>query len=166
MSTLEERLKLCKNCQHHKFDPACGIVCSLTHQKPTFEDKCYNYSASQVQMPENIKQITSKSSHSYHRVNSSAESILNIFSIILLVLGIIASISMIIAGIDVGTSIESTEDLAFLPIPKGLLLVVGGIIVLFATLIQWAIFKLFINISRNLFNLNYRMEEINEKMNR
>ena len=163
MLTLEEKIKLCKNCKYQGFDPNNGIVCSLTRQKPSLEDGCQYYSAAQSQMPENVKQHIE--GHAYHNVNSSAENILNIFSSILLILGVIASIIWIIIGSMAffGVNVEGIE---FLSVATGIQAIAIGVVVLLVSLIQWAMIKLFINISRNLFNLNYRVEEISNKLNR
>ena len=38
--TLDERLKYCRICENRKLNPAIGLVCGLTNEKPAFEDKC------------------------------------------------------------------------------------------------------------------------------
>lgn len=38
--TLEERLQYCKICLNRKINPAIGLVCNLTNEKPAFEGKC------------------------------------------------------------------------------------------------------------------------------
>lgn len=43
MKTPEERVKTCSVCKHRDFDPACGIVCGLTHAKAHFEDSCPDF---------------------------------------------------------------------------------------------------------------------------
>lgn len=37
------QLEYCKKCTKRKFDPSRGIVCSLTNEKPTFQDTCPDY---------------------------------------------------------------------------------------------------------------------------
>lgn len=44
--TLEEKLKVCLNCDNRKFDMKRGTVCKLTDEKPTFEDSCPDYKGS------------------------------------------------------------------------------------------------------------------------
>ena len=41
--TLDEQLKFCRICQKRKLNPAIGIVCSLTEEKPAFEESCENF---------------------------------------------------------------------------------------------------------------------------
>jgi hypothetical protein len=38
--TLDERLKYCRICENRKLNPAIGLVCSLTNEKPAFEGTC------------------------------------------------------------------------------------------------------------------------------
>ena len=40
-----ERIKICSSCNNREFNPQTGIVCSLTKEKPNFEESCSNYSA-------------------------------------------------------------------------------------------------------------------------
>lgn len=39
----KERLAFCKQCHHRTFDPAQGILCSITLGKPNFEDQCDDF---------------------------------------------------------------------------------------------------------------------------
>lgn len=39
------KIKLCSTCKNRAFNPECGVVCSFTNKKPTFEDKCESYDA-------------------------------------------------------------------------------------------------------------------------
>ena len=89
-------------------------------------------------------------------VNASAENILNTVTTTILWIGIISAVIMLIAGLSVMVDYE---------VALGVGLLVGSILVLVISLIQWAFSKTFINISRNLFNLNYKLEKIQEKMN-
>ena len=47
MKSLSEKLELCEVCKKRQFDPSCGIVCGLTSAKPTFEDECADFDASE-----------------------------------------------------------------------------------------------------------------------
>lgn len=40
--TLEERLQYCRICENRHMNPAIGLVCNLTNEKPAFDDKCVN----------------------------------------------------------------------------------------------------------------------------
>lgn len=48
--TLEERLNYCKICTKRKMDFQTGIVCSLTNEKPAFEDKCPDFNVDQAEV--------------------------------------------------------------------------------------------------------------------
>jgi hypothetical protein len=43
--TLDEQLKFCRICQRRKLNPAIGLVCSLTDQKPAFMGICSDFNA-------------------------------------------------------------------------------------------------------------------------
>jgi hypothetical protein len=38
--TLEERLQYCRICENRHINPAIGLVCNLTNEKPVFEGTC------------------------------------------------------------------------------------------------------------------------------
>ena len=52
-----ERIKICSSCNNREFNPQIGIVCSLTKEKPNFEDNCCNYSAN---LSQNAKEIAER----------------------------------------------------------------------------------------------------------
>ncbi len=41
---ISERLQYCKKCTNRKFDNVNGLVCSITSQKPIFEEECSTFS--------------------------------------------------------------------------------------------------------------------------
>ena len=45
MKTLKEKLEVCSVCKNRKFDPDKGLICSLTKNKPEFENECISYEA-------------------------------------------------------------------------------------------------------------------------
>ena len=53
--TLDEQLKFCRICLKRKLNPAIGLVCILTAQKPSFTDMCSNFA---VDEPEAQRLIT------------------------------------------------------------------------------------------------------------
>jgi hypothetical protein len=42
------KLDFCKKCKKRKFDSKLGIVCSLTNEKPTFEDNCPDFESDET----------------------------------------------------------------------------------------------------------------------
>ena len=52
-----ERIKICSSCNNREFNPQTGIVCSLTKEKPNFEESCSNYSAN---LSQNAKEIAER----------------------------------------------------------------------------------------------------------
>lgn len=38
--TLDQRLQYCRICENRKMNPAVGLVCGLTNEKPAFEGTC------------------------------------------------------------------------------------------------------------------------------
>lgn len=47
---LSEKIKICATCQKCKRDIMRGVVCSLTDEKPTFDETCENYEADDTQV--------------------------------------------------------------------------------------------------------------------
>lgn len=53
--TIDERLQLCQQCRLRSFDPASGLLCSLTNKKPDFMMRCEYFQIDesvQARMPE------------------------------------------------------------------------------------------------------------------
>ena len=51
-----DRLAQCKACKNRKFDPASGLLCGLTMQKPTFEEEsCPNRVSNEMTIEEKKK---------------------------------------------------------------------------------------------------------------
>ena len=80
-----------------------------------------------------------------YSVSPTAEGVVNTIAVIFLVLGIIVGIGGIAVGISQLADDETTTGLAALGIG------VGGFIIFF---IEWAFLKVFVNISRSLYNIN------------
>lgn len=92
-------------------------------------------------------------------VNYSAENILNTVASIGLGVGIAASIILLFTGFgQIGGWNERDKII-------GLILCGVSVLTLVLSLIQWAFVKTFINISRNLFNLNHKVNSIEGKLN-
>jgi len=79
-----------------------------------------------------------------YKVNSGAETVLNVLNTILFVVFILLSIAMV--GIGIAQYGDGT--------PYGIAVIAGGVVVFLSSLISWAVVKVVINISRNLFNIN------------
>ena len=89
-------------------------------------------------------------------VDPSAERFLDIVNTTLKIIGIV------IVCIGVMISLAMVGDIG----GESLLGVLGSIFMLIAVLISWAIIKVFINISRNLFNISNHLKEIENKLNK
>jgi hypothetical protein len=89
---------------------------------------------------------------STYSVNPIAESVVNILATILFIIGFIISFVSIVGGI-----ILLTDDVWSYP-AYGIGLIVGGIVWFIISIIQWAWFKIIVNISRNLFNINEQLK--------
>lgn len=104
----------------------------------------------------NSPAVTAKQSaglnYSSHSTNSNAETIINIMATILLICGIIGGLAIIITGIESSSSYYYGKETAIVSI-------IGGIAIIVVSIIQWAFIKIFINISRNLFNINDFLRE-------
>lgn len=48
MMTREERLKFCSICKKRQMDMQRGLVCSLTNEYATFDEKCTDFEADET----------------------------------------------------------------------------------------------------------------------
>lgn len=87
-----------------------------------------------------------------YSVNPRAESLLNACLNVLLVFGWIIAIAGL--GVSIYYAVEMEE---YYFIAAG---VFGAAVILFLFYCMWATYKLFINMSRNLFNINERLKNI------
>lgn len=85
---------------------------------------------------------------SEYKVNPTAEKIVNTIANVILVVGIIAGIILLWVGI----TLKREYNLDAYEI-YGIIILIT-IIVIIASLVQWAFLKVYINISRNLYNVN------------
>lgn len=88
-----------------------------------------------------------------YEVNPFAEKYLNFFLTIHLIIGWVLAIIIVVSGIVLGSSSYSEFSLLF--IFAGIF---AGILILFLTYSLWAVNKVVINMSRNLFNINERIK--------
>ena len=58
MMTREERLKFCSICQKRQMDMQRGLVCSLTNEYATFDEKCTDFEADETAI---AKELTKSS---------------------------------------------------------------------------------------------------------
>ena len=93
-----------------------------------------------------------------YSVNSAAEGLLNVFLTIHVIIGWIFAIAAL------AVSIYFAQEMVM----PALIIVgaVAALLILFIFYFGWAMYKLFINISRNLFNINERIKSIDEGLNR
>lgn len=85
-----------------------------------------------------------RNSYSSHSTNAAAETIINVLATLLLIAGIIGGIVIIGAGVNSLGSYWGGGEFE----------IIAGVIVIIVSIIQWAFMKIFINVSRNLFNIN------------
>jgi len=94
------------------------------------------------------------------KTNRSAESILD--AVISIVLGfcVVFSILLIVLGIAVLVQRPGLGDVDAIDILVGVGVIIFAIVNLVGGLISWASIKMWINMSRNLFNINNKVEMI------
>jgi hypothetical protein len=47
--TQDDRLKFCKICENREMNSEVGLVCSLTNEKPRFEDSCPSFYTDKIE---------------------------------------------------------------------------------------------------------------------
>ena len=90
-----------------------------------------------------------------YEVNPFAEKYLNFFLTIHLIIGWVLAIFSVVSGIVLGCSSSSYSEFSLLFIFAG---IIAGILILYSTYSLWAVNKVVINMSRNLFNINERIK--------
>ena len=110
--------------------------------------------------------------------NQSAERTLSVIATIFLVLGIIAGVLSTIGGFvaygelsEVNNAIGQYGEYSYQPadsvdvgMTSAIYSIVMGIFIIIASIYQWAIVKVFVNISHNTASLDSRLENIENKL--
>lgn len=154
---MENKINLCKQCAHCKFNAEVGVICGLTNAKPGFEHNCPLFEP--AQQPQSPTPSQKCHNTNYLATNKSAEKIVNIVATIYLILGILLVLIYCFAGLYQWAEYDRSGSYLFTTIVMTVIYI-GGI------LFFWAMMKVFINISNNLFNLNQRVDNIDQKLNR
>lgn len=104
--------------------------------------------------PESTPQVEEVEKISKYAVSPTAENTVNTIAALLLAVGIIGAVIGFFGGI-----IEFQDDEAAI----GWAFLGGGFLVFLSGLISWAFLKVFVNISRNLYNINDVLHDIKNK---
>ena len=91
---------------------------------------------------------------SKYAVSPTAENIVNGIAGFMLAIGLIALLVGLLGGMGEFSDGETALGWAFLG---------GGIVLFLISLVEWAFLKVFVNISRNLYNINDVLHEIKNK---
>lgn len=91
---------------------------------------------------------------SKYAVNPAAEGTVNTVAGILLAIGIIGGVIGLFGGMMAFNEDESRVAWSF---------IIGGLLIFLTGLMEWAFLKVFVNISRNLYNINDVLHEIKDK---
>lgn len=105
---LKERLEYCKICSNKLLDLKVGLTCSLTNEKPTFENKCQDFLEDKEESKRVLELQLSAAGDSSTQNGSLKPRNNKIYGIALLVLGlgVFFIISMIFGGIIVATGVS------------------------------------------------------------
>lgn len=165
MDTKQTMYDVCKRCEHSTFSYDQGRVCSKTNSKPDFEGECEQFVEKEsLQQAKNVS-TRKASAYQYYGVNPFAEKVVNFYAIISLIFGFLCSFVLITLGV-IALCADPSED-AFMYMYMiniaGVFLILIGVFGIFFTLLSWAILKVYVNISRNLFNVNLRLDSIINK---
>lgn len=110
--------------------------------------------AMRAEKPEIAPQVEEIEKISKYAVSPAAENTVNTVAGILLAIGILGAVIGFFGGI-----IEFSDDEA----AAGWGFIGGGVAIFLAGLLEWAFLKVFVNISRNLYNINDVLHEIKNK---
>ena len=107
-----------------------------------------------AEKPEVTIQVKEIQKLSKYAVSPAAESTVNAVAIVLLVIGFLGAGTGLFGSLIVFSNDEPATGWAFIG---------GGFIVFLAGLLEWAFLKVFVNISRSLYNINDVLHEIKNK---
>jgi len=107
-----------------------------------------------AEKPEIAPQVEEIEKISKYAVSPAAENTVNTVAGILLAIGILGAVIGFFGGI-----IEFSDD----ETAAGWGFIGGGAVIFLAGLLEWAFLKVFVNISRNLYNINDVLHEIKNK---
>ncbi len=108
----------------------------------------------EVKKTESTPEIDEIENISKYPVSPAAESTVNTIAGILLIIGCLGALVGLIGGLGQISDGDSTAGWGFLG---------GGLAFFLIGLIEWAFLKVFVNISRNLYNINAVLHEIKNK---
>ena len=107
-----------------------------------------------AEKPEIAPQVEEIEKISKYAVSPAAENTVNTVAGILLAIGILGAVIGFFGGFIEFTEGETAAGWGFIG---------GGVVIFLAGLLEWAFLKVFVNISRNLYNINDVLHEIKNK---
>lgn len=110
--------------------------------------------AMESEKPKASPQAEEIEKNSKYEVNPTAENTVNTVAGILLIIGIIGAFAGLVGGLGMFSDNETAAGWGFIS---------GGVMVFLIGLLEWAFLKVFVNISRNLYNINDVLQEIKNK---
>ena len=156
--TKEEELKLleqgkairCPNCDAvltnvNRICPSCGFSDTLKLQRVARRSNLHYSSDGNLEPESNFYYTSSTADVKNHEVNPVAEGVADG------VAGFLLAICIIIATLFLGYGIYTCSNIA---VQAGLPLIGAAVAIFISGLISWATIKLFVNISRNLYNID------------
>lgn len=105
--------------------------------------------------------------------NQSAERTLSVIATIFLILGVALGLLTIIGGLVSYSELSSVSDTmgyggyheaSIAASASAISSIIAGVILIIASIFQWAIIKVFVNISHNTASLDSRLENIENKL--
>lgn len=100
MESVSQKLELCKLCTKRKFNTSVGIICSLTNEKPAFENQCEHYEVDEKAQKSVVEfEKTDDIASGIQRfVNRLVDVI--VFYILTFILGILLAVGAFVIGSD------------------------------------------------------------------
>lgn len=141
---------ICPACGEKYNTKLCRNVCPKCGDKTVVlsEGVQYNAGVTETKSVESVAPVDNNQAGDNYSVNPAAEGVASTIASIALAIGIIGLIVGIILDISIG--LDGTA-------------VVGGILSFVVGLEAWAVIKVFVNMSRNLFKINDKLDKIIER---
>ncbi len=105
--TLKERLEFCSICEKRQVDLKTGLVCSLTNEKPTFENKCEYFTKDAEEAERKLTQKLKATGNAKTENGSINPKQNKLWGLLVLILGLVVVLfSLLIGGLMIFTGIS------------------------------------------------------------
>ncbi|TLX72612.1 hypothetical protein E9993_17400 [Labilibacter sediminis] len=97
--TLKERLEFCSICEKREVNLKTGLACSITNEKPDFEDKCQSFIKDEQEADRRLELSLRAAGNARTQDGSAKPSRNKLYGLVVLILGLVVFLLSMIIGI-------------------------------------------------------------------